>query len=49
MRLAALVLLLTLPGCAVQVPRPCPSGYHPHEVRADGVSGDLGCWRDDVR
>lgn len=46
MRLALLVLLLALPGCAAQVPRQCPAGYHPHTVRTDGVSGDLGCWRD---
>lgn len=47
MRLAALVLLLVLTGCAATVPRPCPAGYHPHTVRADGVSVDLGCWRAD--
>lgn len=47
MRLAALVMLLILPGCAATVPRSCPAGYHPHTVRTDGVSGDLGCWSDD--
>lgn len=46
MKLALLTLLLILPGCAAEVPRTCPPGYHPHVVRADGVSGELGCWRD---
>lgn len=47
MRLALLTLLLILPGCAAQVPRPCPAGYHSHTVRTDGRSADLGCWRDE--
>lgn len=41
-----LTLLLILPGCAAEVPRRCPPGYHPNVVRTDGVSGDLGCWSD---
>lgn len=45
MRLALLAVLLILPGCAAEAPRRCPSGYHPHVVRTDGVSVDLGCWR----
>lgn len=44
---ALLLLLLILPGCALQAPRKCPPGYHPHVVRTDGVSVDLGFWRAD--
>lgn len=44
MRMIALLLLLIMPGCALQMPRECPPGYYPHVVRTDGVPGDLGCW-----